>query len=146
MLAEPFLSQAPPKSTGRDLFHREWLDAKLAAAECAGRLRHEDVQASLSELTARACADAFEAFGRGAQELIVCGGGAFNGDLMGRLGRLLAPVRVIPSSARGLEPDHVEAVAFAWLARAFVQRSPGNIPAVTGASGPRTLGALYPAR
>ena len=146
MLTEPFLSQAPPKSTGRDLFHREWLAAQLAAAGCAGRLRDEDVQATLAELTARTCADAFQAFGRGAGELIVCGGGAFNGDLMGRLGRLLAPAQVLPSSARGLEPDQVEAVAFAWLARAFVQRSTGNIPEVTGARGPRLLGALYPAR
>ena len=146
MLAEPFLGKPPPKSTGRDLFHREWLDAQLKAADCAGRLRDEDVQATLSELTARTCADAFEAFGGGARELIVCGGGAFNGDLMGRLGRLLAPAQVLPSSARGLGPDHVEAVAFAWLARAFVQGSPGNIPEVTGASGPRRLGALYPAR
>lgn len=146
MLAEPFLGQTPPKSTGRDLFHRDWLDAQLAAAACAERIRDEDVQATLAELTARACADAFGSFGQGARELIVCGGGAFNSDLMARLGRMLAPAKVLPSSARGLAPDHVEAVAFAWLAQAFVQRSPGNIPAVTGARGPRRLGALYPAR
>ena len=145
MLSEPFLSQPPPKSTGRDLFHREWLDEHLAGAECAGRLSDQDVQATLAELTAQVCAEAFRSHGRGAQELIVCGGGAFNGDLMARLGRLLAPVSVVASSARGLAPDHVEAAAFAWLAWAFVRRSAGNIPEVTGAAGPRVLGALYPA-
>jgi anhydro-N-acetylmuramic acid kinase len=145
LLAEPFLAQPPPKSTGRDLFHREWLDAQLATAACVGRIPSEDVQATLAELTAQVCADAFRSHGRGAGELVVCGGGAFNGDLLARLGRLVAPAAVVSSDARGLAPDHVEAVAFAWLARAFTQRSPGNIPAVTGADGPRVLGALYPA-
>jgi anhydro-N-acetylmuramic acid kinase len=146
MLTEPFFSEPPPKSTGRDLFHRGWLDAKLAAAAWAGRVQPEDVQATLAELTASACADAFRAFAVDARELIVCGGGAFNSDLMTRLSRLVAPAQVVSSSARGLAPDHVEAVAFAWLAQAFMQRSPGNIAEVTGARGPRVLGAHYPAR
>jgi len=77
---------------------------------------------------------------------VVCGGGAFNADLMARLGRALAPSAVVTSDARGLPADQVEATAFAWLARAFVARQPGNVPTATGAAGPRVLGALYPAR
>jgi len=80
------------------------------------------------------------------KELVVCGGGAFNADLMARLAARLAPMTVVSSANRGLPPDQVEACAFAWLARTFVQREPGNIPSVTGATGPRILGALYPGR
>ena len=78
-------------------------------------------------------------------EVVVCGGGAFNADLMARLSHALAPLPVVASDERGLPADQVEACAFAWLARAFVRREPGNLAAVTGARGPRILGALYPA-
>jgi anhydro-N-acetylmuramic acid kinase len=145
LLTEPFFAQPPPKSTGRDLFHLQWLEAQLSAAACANRISDADVQATLAELTAQTSAAAFRSHGCGARELVVCGGGAFNGDLMARLARLVAPASVVASSARGLPPDQVEAVGFAWLARAFTERWPGNIPAVTGAMGPRVLGALYPA-
>jgi len=77
---------------------------------------------------------------------VVCGGGAFNADLMARLGRAIAPMAVVTSDARGLPADQVEAAAFAWLARAFVERQAGNVPSATGAAGARVLGALYPAR
>jgi anhydro-N-acetylmuramic acid kinase len=145
LLAEPYFALPPPKSTGLDLFNAAWLDARLAAAGAHSRLRDEDVQATLAELTARVVADACRAHAADATELIVCGGGAFNADLMARLARLAAPSRVVASSERGLPPDQVEATAFAWLARAFVERRVGNVAAVTGASGPRLLGALYPA-
>ena len=82
----------------------------------------------------------------GARELLVCGGGAFNGHVMRRLAAHMPGVAVMSSAARGLPPDQVEACAFAWLARAFVRREPANLPSVTGAAGPRLLGALYPAR
>ena len=75
---------------------------------------------------------------------MVCGGGAFNADLMARLGARVAPMRVASSAERGLPPDQVEACAFAWLARGFVRREAGNLPSVTGAAAPRVLGALYP--
>jgi anhydro-N-acetylmuramic acid kinase len=104
----------------------------------------QDVQATLAELTARTAADAVRHHAGRAKELVVCGGGAFNADLMARLGARLAPMTVVSSAARGLPPDQVEACAFAWLARAYIQREPGNIPSVTGAAGPRVLGALYP--
>ena len=144
LLAEPYFALPPPKSTGRDLFNAEWLERHLAGTEARRRLPAEDVQATLAALTAQSCADAVHRHGAQAPELIVCGGGAFNVDLITRLASLLAPIRVVASSDRGLPPDQVEACAFAWLARAFVQRGPGNIAAVTGASGPRVLGALYP--
>ena len=144
--AEPFFALAPPKSTGLDLFNAGWLDDRLAGADARTRLRPSDVQATLAELTAQVVAEACRQHARDAVELIVCGGGAFNLDLMSRLERLLAPMPVVVSSARGLPADQVEAAAFAWLARAFVERRPGNVPRATGAAGPRVLGALYPAR
>jgi anhydro-N-acetylmuramic acid kinase len=146
LLDEPYFALAPPKSTGRDLFHGDWLETRLAASDARQRLRAEDIQATLAELTAQACTRSLRAHGSGASEVIVCGGGAFNTDLISRLRRSMAPTPVVSSEVRGLPPDQVEATAFAWLARAFVERSPGNIATVTGAAGPRILGALYPAR
>ena len=108
-------------------------------------MQPQDIQATLSELSARTSADAFRRYAADATELVVCGGGACNLDLMARLGRLVAPARVVTSTERGLPVDQVEAAAFAWLARAFTEREPGNIASVTGAAGPRVLGALYPA-
>lgn len=143
LLAEPFLQQPPPKSTGRDLFHADWLAGHLAAsADCANPA---DVQATLTEFTARACAGAVQRFGHGGQELLVCGGGAFNTRLMQRLAALLPGVAVDTTAARGLPPQQVEAAAFAWLARQALLGLPGNLPAVTGARGPRILGAIHPA-
>jgi len=140
MLAEPFFALAPPKSTGRDLFHRGWLDNALAHAPGA---EARDVQATLSELTATAAAQALRAEQPQTTELLVCGGGARNDDLMQRLARQLPGVRVGTTEAEGLPVDQVEAMAFAWLAQAFVEREPGNRPEVTGARGLRVLGALH---
>ena len=144
--AEPFFALAPPKSTGLDLFNAGWLDTRLDASDARARLRPEDIQATLAQLTAQIATDACRRYAPDAVELIVCGGGAANADLMRRLGRSLAPMPVVASDMRGLPTDQVEAAAFAWLARAFVSRMPGNLASATGASGPRVLGALYPAR
>jgi anhydro-N-acetylmuramic acid kinase len=143
MHADPYFTLTPPKSTGRDLFNPEWLDDQLSRAGHA--LRPEDVQATLCELTALACADSVDRHASDAQEVLVCGGGAFNDQLMGRLVALLPRRRVVRSDERGLPASEVEAAAFAWLARAHVRREPGNLVSVTGARGPRVLGALYPA-
>lgn len=146
LLAEPFLQQQPPKSTGRDLFHADWLAGHLSAtATSAADARPADVQATLTEFTARACAGAVQRFGRGGGELLVCGGGAFNTQLMQRIAALLPGVAVDTTAARGLPPQQVEAAAFAWLARQALLGLPGNLPAVTGARGPRILGAIHPA-
>ena len=143
MLAEPYFALPPPKSTGRDLFHSTWLARHLSAL---GALPDPaDVMATLTELTARTAAQSAREFGDGALELLVCGGGAHNGFLMRRLAALLPGVTVASTAVRGAPPDQIEALAFAWLARTHVLRRPGNLPAVTGARGPRVLGAMYPA-
>lgn len=144
MLAEPYFALRGPKSTGRDLFNSDWLARHLAQPLAAVARSPTDVQATLVQLTARVCATAFEQHADSARELIVCGGGAFNADLMRRLALLLPHVHVVSSASRGLPPDQVEATAFAWLARANRERQAGNVPAVTGAAGGRVLGALYP--
>ena len=101
--------------------------------------------ATLAELTARSCADAVLTHGRSIGELLVCGGGAFNGHLMRRLQLLLPSMEVKPSSERGLPPMQVEAAAFAWLARKTVLQEPLDLPKTTGARGARVLGAIWPA-
>ena len=144
--ADPYFARSPPKSTGRDLFNGDWLEAHLAATGARERLRKQDIQATLAELTAQTSAAACNACAPRAHELIICGGGAYNLDLIERISRLSWPRRVSCSDQRGLPADQVEAAAFAWLAYAFTRRLAGNIEAVTGAAGPRVLGALYPAR
>lgn len=142
MLAEPFLHQAPPKSTGRDLFHPTWLAHQLSGYADANAA---DVQATLTEFTARACVNDVLRHATDAAELIVCGGGALNGLLMQRLQASLPNVRVLSSAERGMPPLQVEAAAFAWLARQTVLGLPGNLPKVTGAQGARILGGIFKA-
>jgi anhydro-N-acetylmuramic acid kinase len=141
LLNEPYFAKAPPKSTGRDLFSMHWLSAKLAPFSSA---RPQDVQFTLTELTATACITGVSSYINNSKELIICGGGAFNTHLMQRLKAGLPSLKVAPSSAHGLGPLQVEAAAFAWLARQTTHRLPGNLPAVTGAVGLRVLGAVYP--
>lgn len=141
-LAHPYFALQPPKSTGRDLFNRSWLDAHLAHHPATAPA---DVQATLAELAARTCASALLGYGADASELLVCGGGAFNAHLMRRLAALLPGVRVMPSSERGLPPQQVEGAAFAWLARQTLLRTKLDLQSTTGAKGARVLGAVYPA-
>jgi anhydro-N-acetylmuramic acid kinase len=145
LLSEPFLRQAPPKSTGRDLFNPEWLCHHLNALNAGNPVPPQDVQATLGEFTARCAADALMAHAPETQELLCCGGGALNDDLMARLARMLPTVAVSTTTSAGLPVMQVEAAAFAWLAHRFCSRLSGNLPAVTGALGPRVLGCLYPA-
>ena len=142
MLAEPYLHQVPPKSTGRDLFHPTWLAHQLSGYANADAA---DVQATLTEFTARACVNDVLHHAADASELIVCGGGALNGWLMQRLQAGLPSVRVLSSAERGMPPLQVEAAAFAWLARQTVLGQPGNLPKVTGAQGARILGGIFKA-
>jgi anhydro-N-acetylmuramic acid kinase len=143
LLADAYFRKAPPKSTGRDLFNADWLAQALARA--CGTRAPADVQATLLELTARSVIDALRAQAPDTRELLVCGGGALNGALMGRLGALCPGLAVATTDTAGLPAMQVEAAAFAWLARQFCERLPGNHPGVTGAAGLRVLGALYPA-
>lgn len=142
LLAEPFFAQAPPKSTGRDLFHTGWLQARLAGFE---DLDARDVQATLTALTARSCADCLRQLAPRAQRLLVCGGGALNTHLMLSLQNLLPDCVVESTEAQGLPPLQVEATAFAWLARQCLLRQTASLESVTGAKGARILGAIYPA-
>jgi anhydro-N-acetylmuramic acid kinase len=138
LLAHPYFLRQPPKSTGRDEFDLRWLKRALRGSE-----RPADVQTTLLELTACTIADAVMSHG-GAREIFVCGGGARNRALLARLAALLPGRRIATTAALGIDPGHVEALAFAWLARQALARRPGNLPAVTGATGPRVLGAIYP--
>lgn len=141
-LAEPFFAAPPPKSTGRDLFNADWLDRHLLQANWRGRT--QDMQATLTALTARTVADAVRTHCRGAQELLVCGGGARNAQLQRLIDSELPGVHIASTDVAGIASDHVEALAFAWLAREAIAGRAGNLPAVTGAKGPRVLGAIYP--
>ncbi|QNA98780.1 anhydro-N-acetylmuramic acid kinase [Massilia sp. Se16.2.3] len=143
LLQEPYFHQPAPKSTGRDLFHMDWLDARLAGF--AGVVA-ADVQATLTALTAQTIARAILDEQVRIDAVYVCGGGAHNGTLLRMLGAALGGQVLVESTAElGIAPNHVEALAFAWLGYRFNLRQPGNMPAVTGATGPRVLGALYPA-
>jgi len=141
--SEPWFALPPPKSTGRDLFNMKWLDARLAAFD-GPTPAPQDVQATLQRLTARTVANAIDAAAAGTQEVFVCGGGAYNAGLMQELAYCLQrPVQA--TDALGVPAQQVEALAFAWLAQAFVTGQPAGLPSVTGARGARLLGALYPA-
>ena len=143
---EDYLHQAPPKSTGRDLFNPAWLAKKLKAF---AHLVPADVQATLCTFTAATLGDAITQSAADVSAVYVCGGGAFNGTLMQKLQDELSlrgcHASVNSTSKLGVPPNQVEALAFAWLAQRFTLRLPGNLPDVTGAQGLRILGALYPA-
>ncbi|MDP9066326.1 MAG: anhydro-N-acetylmuramic acid kinase, partial [Pseudomonadota bacterium] len=138
LLDEPYLQQRPPKSTGRELFNLTWLEAQLGRTE----RRPEDVQATLLEFTARSIASAVRTYAPGAT-LYVCGGGAHNRALLEALGRLLSPAPVRSTAALGLDPDFVEAVAFAWFAERTLCGLTSSAATVTGARGARILGGVY---
>lgn len=135
---EPYFALRPPKSTGREHFNLAWLEERLGEKA----RRSEDVQATLAELTAATIVAAIEGIGVSKYRLIVCGGGASNGDLLLRLGRRSGRDPET-TDAYGVPPDYVEAAAFAWLARARLQRAAGNVPSVTGARQSVTLGGVY---
>ncbi|CAM3773779.1 anhydro-N-acetylmuramic acid kinase [Polynucleobacter antarcticus] len=146
MLADPFFSKAPPKSTGRDDFHLNWLQQQVGS----DNIHAEDIQASLLHLTVHCALQALERHAPQTQTLIVCGGGACNGALMRELKAeshtlFNNTLEIVTSEALGIDPQLVEALAFAWLAWAHQEKRPANLPAVTGAKGLRILGACYPA-
>jgi len=146
--SDAYFALPPPKSTGRDLFHGDWLETRLQGFR---QLPPTDVQATLTAFTATTIADAIVAHAPAAAAVYVCGGGAYNGYLLALLAQALQagggrPVPVMSTEALGVAPNHVEALAFAWLAQRFCLRLPGNLPAVTGARGLRVLGGLYPAQ
>ena len=141
LLDDPWFALPPPKSTGREQFHLPWLESHLPGSS----LSPTDVQATLLELSVATIANALRATQPGTARVLVCGGGVHNHRLMARLGEELPAIRIESTSAHGLDPDYVEAMGFAWLARETLEGRPGNLPSVTGAKGLRVLGAIYPA-
>ncbi|MEH6389809.1 MAG: anhydro-N-acetylmuramic acid kinase [Pseudomonas profundi] len=143
MLDDPYFQRKPPKSTGREYFNASWLESILQQA--SETFDPADIQATLLELTARSIAQDVFTSVTDTADIYLCGGGAGNGWLMQRLEQLLAPLSVSSTHAVGVDPDWMEAIAFAWLAWRFDKREAASLPAVTGARGKRILGALYPA-
>jgi len=140
-LSEPWFGLPPPKSTGREQFHLDWALAAPAAAGASPA----DLQATLLALTAATVADALRAHQPDTRRVLVCGGGGRNPVLMAALTARLPGATVETSQAQGLDPDYMEAMGFAWLAAQTLAQRPGNLPSVSGARGPRILGAIYPA-
>lgn len=142
LLSDPYFNRQPPKSTGRDDFHLPWLTAHIQAC---GDIAATDVQRTLVALSAKTVADAVERFlPQRPQRLYVCGGGALNPLLMEALQQALPRTITLATTEQlGVEPQWVEAMAFAWLGWCFEHKKPGNLPAVTGASRPAILGVKY---
>ena len=139
---DPFAARPPPKSTGKETYHLGFVDAA-----CRGwALAAKDVQATLAEFTAWSVGDAVARWGGLAEEVLVCGGGRHNADLMRRLAAHLPRSGLATTDDLGVDGDALEAAAFAWFAHRTLNREPGNAPAVTGARGGRVLGGIYPGR
>ncbi|WP_133479404.1 anhydro-N-acetylmuramic acid kinase [Cognatilysobacter segetis] len=137
---DPWFALPPPKSSGREQFHLDWVEARLE-----GAAPPQDVQATLLELSAATVADALLAHQPQTKRVLACGGGVRNARLIERIAARLPGCIVEATDVHGLDADFVEAMAFAWLARQTLAGLPGNVPAVTGARGPRVLGVVYPA-
>lgn len=140
LLAHAFFSAPPPKSTGREMFNLAWVEAFLQTD-----YRAEDVQATLLQLTVESIAHGIEQTCPKAEEIYLCGGGAYNKELVNQLALRLPKRRVSITDDLNVPAQQVEALAFAWLAKQTMEGKPGNLPQVTGAKGLRVLGAIYPA-
>ncbi|OQR33780.1 anhydro-N-acetylmuramic acid kinase [Pseudomonas sp. Bc-h] len=142
MLTDQFFQTKGPKSTGREVFNLGWVHHHMFQLPT---LKPEDVQATLLEVTALSITESLQSAQAQTKELLVCGGGAHNKALMARLAALLPNTKVSSTAEFGVDPDWVEAMAFAWLAHCALESVPANRPSVTGAKGLRVLGAIYPA-
>ncbi|WP_366515578.1 anhydro-N-acetylmuramic acid kinase [Solimonas marina] len=138
-LDDPYFDALPPKSTGRDHFNLEWLQRQRRDAP----LDAEDIQRTMLELSVESIARAIERHAPQTQDLYVCGGGARNQAMMEGLRRRLPGIEVATSAALGIDPDWVEAAAFAWLAWQTMHGRSGNLPSVTGARSAAILGGVY---
>ncbi len=138
MLLDPYFQRCPPKSTGFEYFNPDWL-SQFALQQ----IDPAAVQATLCELTATTIATAISDYATATQQVFVCGGGVHNRALMDRLSHALPGTAVASTSSAGLDPDWVEAVAFAWLAKRTLHGQTGNLPSVTGASHKVVLGDIH---
>ena len=141
LLRDPYFDRPFPKSTGRDYFNLQWLEQQLAIQEV--RPKPEDIQATLLELTVTSIADAINKQAVSISELYCCGGGTHNTALVRKLVEQLPGIAIHSTQTLGLDPDAVEAVTFAWLAKRRLEDKPGNLPSVTGAKRPVLLGKIY---
>jgi anhydro-N-acetylmuramic acid kinase len=142
LLDDDYFRQAPPKSTGTEYFSPQWLESRLNNFY---PIPAADVQATLVALTAHSIADMIRQHATACDSVLVCGGGVHNSCLMQQIGKQLPGVSVASTETAGVDPDWVEAQAFAWLARETLAQRPGNLPSATGASEPVILGGIYPA-
>jgi anhydro-N-acetylmuramic acid kinase len=147
LLAHPYFAAEPPKSTGRELFTPEYVATLVKQCRATRpNCSDEDVIATATALTARSIADAYRRFmPEPVDEVLVSGGGSKNAQLIEMLRALVAPLRVRQFDEVFFDAEAKEAVAFALLAKLFVDGQPGNVPSATGAKGPRILGKLTPA-
>ena len=141
LMTDSHLALPPPKSTGRDHYHLDWLDEQLAGSALAAA----DVQATLLAFTTHTIVDALHASLPTCQRVLACGGGIHNTRLLAARQIELGDIALDTTAAFGIDPDFMEAIAFAWLARETLAGRPGNLPSVTGARGTRVLGVIYPA-
>ena len=139
MLQDDYFSRSPPKSTGFEYFNIDWLEGYAGGQSFSAT----DIQTTLLALTVQSIGDAITRYAAGSQEILVCGGGVHNIALMDGLSRLALSVKWSSTGDHGLDPDYVEATAFAWLARQTILGQPGNLPSVTGARQPEVLGGIY---
>ncbi|MFT5351689.1 MAG: anhydro-N-acetylmuramic acid kinase, partial [Gammaproteobacteria bacterium] len=141
MLNYNYLSKQPPKSTGRDEFNVNWLNHLID--QCTVKPSAANVQATLLQFTAQSIANAVRDYAEDADEILVCGGGCHNVALMVALEKLLKDKLICSTDKRGIDPDAMEAIAFAWLAKQRLEGRSGNLPSVTGATRSVILGAVY---
>lgn len=142
LLKNPFFSEKPPKSTGRERFNLPWLQAELQVFK--ETLAPEDVQATLLELTAESITISIDVIDESnSADIYTCGGGSHNTFLINRLREKLSPRKLGSTEALGIHPDWVEAIAFAWFAKQTMERKPSNSPSTTGAKKRVILGGIY---
>lgn len=137
-MSDPYFAFAPPKSTGFEYFNLSWIEGHHIVV-----IEPADVQATLCQLTANSVADAIQDYAPATSELLICGGGVHNPVLLREIEARLPDVAVDSTASAGLDPDWVEAAAFAWLAKRHLENLPGNLPSVTGASRAVVLGQLF---
>jgi len=142
LLNDPYFSRPAPKSTGREYFNMMWLEQFINDVHT----KPEDIQATLCALTATSIIQSIESHAPASQQLIVCGGGAHNPVIMQALKDNPRNIKVSSSLEYGIDPDHVEAIAFAWMARQTLHHQHSSIASVTGARSNTILGGIYPGR
>ncbi|MDX1573704.1 MAG: anhydro-N-acetylmuramic acid kinase [Methylophaga sp.] len=141
LIDEAYFSLPVPKSSGRELFHLDWLQQRLARSKQS--YAAEDIQATLLTLTATSIAEAINQYAPDCQRAVICGGGAHNAQLMRTLEEKLPSIVVDKANQYGMDVDFIEAGAFAWLASRTINRQSGSIPSVTGAHRASILGGIY---